>query len=101
MDHDDLEARYYVALGAAFVRGRMPAIAARGAATEPVPTDASVFAAGLAGGLELHKFKRNAELPRVRRVLSMLAALGPTLVVDSGTHWLARPIVPNGLADAP
>jgi hypothetical protein len=24
-----------------------------------------------------------------------------TSVVDSGTHWLARPIVPNGLADAP
>jgi SAM-dependent methyltransferase len=85
MDHDDLEARYYVALGAAFVRGRLPDLGRTDATTEPVPTDASVFAAGLARGLELHKFKRNAELPRVRRVLSMLTALGPATMLDVGS----------------
>lgn len=78
---DELEERYYLALGAAFVRGRAPELArandARG--------DAAVFAAGIERGLKLHKFKRNADLPRVRRVLSMLAGLAPESMLDIGS----------------
>jgi ubiquinone/menaquinone biosynthesis C-methylase UbiE len=76
---DDLEDRYYVALGAAFVRGRWPDLARAGA------SDAAVFAAGLEQGHKLHKFKRNADLPRVRRVLSMLTGLAPESLLDVGS----------------
>jgi precorrin-6B methylase 2 len=79
MDTDDLRDRYYLGLAAAFVRGREPELAA-GAGD-----DASVFRAGLAKGLKLHKFKRNADLPRVRRVLSMLAGLAPASLLDVGS----------------
>jgi ubiquinone/menaquinone biosynthesis C-methylase UbiE len=33
----------------------------------------------------MHKFKRNAELPRVRRVLSLLAGLAPESLLDVGS----------------
>lgn len=76
---DNLEARYYVALGAAFVRGRWPELADAGV------DDAAVFAAGVECGHKLHKFKRNADLPRVRRVLSMLTGLAPSSLLDIGS----------------
>lgn len=82
-DDDALAARYYVALGAAFVRGREPELA-RGAAANG-GDDAALFRAGLAHGLKMHKFKRNADLPRVRRVLSMLAGLAPASLLDVGS----------------
>ena len=79
METDELAERYYLALAAAFVRGREPGIA-------PSPAnDGDVFRAGLARGLKLHKFKRNADLPRVRRVLSMLAGLAPESLLDVGS----------------
>lgn len=78
----DLDDRYYVALGAAFARGRSPDDAIVAAAATD---DASVFRAGLDAGLKMHKFKRNGDLPRVRRVLSMLAGLAPATLLDVGS----------------
>ena len=40
---------------------------------------------GRAQGLKVHKFKRNAELPRVRKVLGILRGLQPDVLVDVGT----------------
>src|SRR4051812_1314395 len=82
---DDLEDRYYVALGAAFVRGRAPEIAAAAASAASAHDDAAVFAAAIDHGLKMHKFKRNADLPRVRRVLSMLTGLAPESLLDVGS----------------
>ena len=76
MDAEDLAARYYLPFAASFVRGRVP---------DAVGDDAAVFAAGQASGLKLHKFKRNADLPRVRKVLSLLAGLGPASLLDVGS----------------
>lgn len=69
--------RYYTELVEAFVRGRLPELArlAGGALVEE----------GRAAGLRLHKFKRNAELPRVRRALGMLRALAPATLLDIGS----------------
>ena len=69
--------RYYTELAAAFVRGKIPALA-RG-------TDDEVIALGLREGLRLHKFKQQAELPRVRRVLGILRGLGPESLLDVGS----------------
>ena len=72
-----MDERYYLELGAAFARGRLGERLAE--------TDADAFEAGRARGLKMHKFKRNAELPRVRRVLSMLSALAPESLLDIGS----------------
>lgn len=77
---DDLLDRYYLALGAAFARGRLGA-----SLPTDVADDEAAFRAGRAAGLKMHKFKRNAELPRVRRVLSMLASLAPSSLLDVGS----------------
>jgi 2-polyprenyl-3-methyl-5-hydroxy-6-metoxy-1,4-benzoquinol methylase len=76
---DDLEERYYVPLGAAFVRGRL------GVTDVDLHDDVTAFRTGSQRGLKMHKFKRNAELPRVRRVLSMLAGLAPASLLDVGS----------------
>lgn len=73
----DLDDRYYVALGAAFARGRLPDLAAR--------DDASAFLEAQSRGLRMHKFKRASELARVRRVLSTLAGLAPESLLDVGS----------------
>jgi ubiquinone/menaquinone biosynthesis C-methylase UbiE len=36
-------------------------------------------------GLRVHKFKRSAELPRVRKVLGVIRSLGPTSLLDIGS----------------
>jgi ubiquinone/menaquinone biosynthesis C-methylase UbiE len=69
--------RYYEGLAAAYVRGRLPASAGR--------PDGEQVALGLAAGLRLHKFKRQAELPRVRRVLGLLRGLAPARLLDVGS----------------
>lgn len=69
--------RYFVALGAAFARGRLPELAGL--------EDAAAFDEGTARGLRMHKFKRSTELPRVRRVLSTLAGLAPSTLLDVGS----------------
>jgi ubiquinone/menaquinone biosynthesis C-methylase UbiE len=92
-DREDLDARYHAPLAAAFVRGRLGAVAG-----EP---DAGAIARGLAGGLRLHKFKSQTTLPRVRRVLGLLRALAPASLLDVGSGrgtflWplLADPALP-------
>lgn len=77
-DDDDLEARYYVGLAAAFVRGKLPEV-------DRSLDDAATMRAGLAQGLRLHKFKRNDDLPRVRRVLGVLKGLAPSTLLDVGS----------------
>jgi len=64
--------RYFGELATAFVRGRL------GNPTASIED-------GLAAGLRLHKFKQNAELPRVRRVLSILRGLTPESLLDVGS----------------
>jgi ubiquinone/menaquinone biosynthesis C-methylase UbiE len=69
--------RYHAPLAAAFVRGRLGAVDGE--------TDAAAIARGLAGGLRLHKFKAQATLPRVRRVLGLLRGLAPATLLDAGS----------------
>jgi ubiquinone/menaquinone biosynthesis C-methylase UbiE len=73
----NLEARYYTALAAAFVRGRL-------ADAPPLP-DVDLVRLGSRAGLRLHKFKRTAGLPRVRRVLGILRGLAPHTLLDVGS----------------
>ncbi|HEY9403667.1 MAG TPA: class I SAM-dependent methyltransferase [Pyrinomonadaceae bacterium] len=70
--------RYFTRLAAAYVRGKL------GRAT-PGLTHEELIAAGLAGGLRLHKFKRSTELPRVRKVLGVLRGLSPVSLLDVGS----------------
>ena len=72
------DGRYFTGLAAAFVRGRL------GAAARGLPPE-ELIPAGLAAGLRLHKFKRNAELPRVRKVLGILRGLAPATLLDVGS----------------
>ncbi len=68
--------RYYEELAAAFVRGRLGVSGG---------SDAELIERGHAAGLKLHKFKRQAELPRVRRVLGALHGLAPQDLLDVGS----------------
>jgi ubiquinone/menaquinone biosynthesis C-methylase UbiE len=68
---------YYTELAAAFVRGRLGEF--------PGLTPEEIIEAGRAAGLRLHKFKRQAELPRVRRVLGVLQSLAPESLLDIGS----------------
>jgi ubiquinone/menaquinone biosynthesis C-methylase UbiE len=70
--------RYFTRLAAAFVRGKLGR-----AARQLSPEE--LIAEGLASGLRLHKFKRNAELPRVRKVLGVLRGLAPASLLDVGS----------------
>lgn len=67
---------HYLGLAAAYCRGRLG---------EGALDDAAAIDAGLVAGLTLHRFKRSAELPRVRRVIGALRALAPASLVDIGT----------------
>ena len=75
--------RYYVTLGAAFARGRLGDVLPASVLAD----DEQAFREGLARGLKMHKFKRLDDrlLARVRRVLSMLAGLAPTNLLDVGS----------------
>ena len=75
--------RYYVALGAAFARGRLGDVLPASVLAD----DEAVFREGLARGLRMHKFKRLDDrlLARIRRVLSMLAGLAPESLLDVGS----------------
>jgi SAM-dependent methyltransferase len=72
------DSRYFVPLAAAFVRGRLGGLVAG-------LEDDAVIARGLSAGLRLHKFKRNSELPRVRRVLGALLGIAPGSLLDVGS----------------
>ena len=67
---------HYLALAAAYARGRLD---------RPELDDAAAIAAGVAAGLRLHRFKRTAGLPRVRRVLGALRGLGVGRLIDVGS----------------
>lgn len=73
---EDLSAQYYLDLACAFVRGRLP--------DAPDLPPAALFAFGEEAGLRLHKFKRSAVLPRVRRVFGFLHQLQPASLLDVG-----------------
>ncbi len=67
---------HYVALAAAYARGVLG---------EPDLDDDAALARGLAAELKLHRFKRTAQLPRVRAVLGALRGLGAHRLVDLGS----------------
>ena len=58
---------------------------ARGALGQLALDDDAAIAAGEAAGLRMHRFKRSAELPRVRAVIGALRGLGATSLVDVGS----------------
>lgn len=68
---------YYRDLAAAYVRGTLPEL--RGSSVSEVLT------VGQARGLRLHRFKRTAELPRVRKVLGVLKGFSPATLLDVGS----------------
>ena len=71
------EDRYFTALAAAFVRGKIGGL--------PALSPEELIRVGLAHGLRLHKFKQQAELPRVRKVLGILQGLAPESLLDIGS----------------
>jgi ubiquinone/menaquinone biosynthesis C-methylase UbiE len=71
------DAYYYLDLAAAFVRGRLP--------DAPDLSPAELIEFGRAQGLRVHKFKRSAELPRVRKVLGILQSIQPQELLDIGS----------------
>jgi ubiquinone/menaquinone biosynthesis C-methylase UbiE len=73
----DLTARFYVELAAAFVRGTL--------ADAPAGDPEVLVRHGLRAGLRLHRFKRTADLPRVRKVLGILQGIAPVSVLDVGS----------------
>jgi SAM-dependent methyltransferase len=73
----DLATRYYTDLAAACVRGTLPG------APDLAPAELVRF--GLRAGLRLHRFKRTAGLPRVRKVLAILRSLAPADLLDVGS----------------
>ena len=68
---------WYLPLAAAYVRGEIP--------DARELTDEEACALGAARGLRLYRFKRNAELPRVRAVLGTLKGLAPATLLDVGS----------------
>jgi 2-polyprenyl-3-methyl-5-hydroxy-6-metoxy-1,4-benzoquinol methylase len=86
--------RHFLKLAAAFVRGRY----AQGHPVElraelhDAPLDdlaevalATIFQAGQAAGLEMHKFKRTMGLARVQRVFGVLRNIAPIDLLDIGS----------------
>jgi len=69
--------RYYVDLAAAWVRGVRPDLAR--------DDDGATCEAAVSAGLRIHRFKHLSHLPRVRRVLGILRAFGPSTLLDVGT----------------
>lgn len=85
---------YYTELAACFCRGRL-------GLPDGLP-DAEALAEGVRAGLRLFKWKRNAELPRVRRVLGALRGFAPENLLDigSGRGTFLWPLL-NELSDLP
>jgi ubiquinone/menaquinone biosynthesis C-methylase UbiE len=78
-DHSstDLARRFYLEPAAGFVRHMMPEAAGE--------SPEALVQAGLRAGLRLHRFKRTADLPRVRKVLGILRGLVPESLLDVGS----------------
>lgn len=75
--NDFNQSRYFTELAVAFVRGRL--------GIEGDFTPEELIELGRAKELRLHKFKRNTELPRVKKVLGILQALSPASLLDIGS----------------
>jgi ubiquinone/menaquinone biosynthesis C-methylase UbiE len=67
---------HYLALAAAYARGALGA---------PTLDDATAIERALVARLELHRFKRTAQLPRVRAVIGALRGFGVQALVDLGS----------------
>lgn len=67
-----MEDPYFTSLATAFIRGRLG-------------DSGATLQDGVAAGLRLHKFKSNADLPRVQRVLGILRGLNPESLLDIGS----------------
>ncbi|HVG19835.1 MAG TPA: class I SAM-dependent methyltransferase [Blastocatellia bacterium] len=70
--------RYFTSLAVAFVRGKVKTL-------PPGLSSEEILEAGVASGLRLHKFKRNTELSRVRKVLGIIQGLRPASLLDIGS----------------
>ncbi|ACY14151.1 class I SAM-dependent methyltransferase [Haliangium ochraceum] len=68
---------YYRHLAVAYARGRCPELAEL--------DDDALLASARAQGVRMHRFKRTAELPRVRRVLGVLKGFAPSTLLDIGS----------------
>lgn len=71
------DGRYFTWLAAAFARGKL--------AVPEGLSDEEAIAFGRTEGLRLHKFKRQTELPRVKKVLGILQGLAPLSLLDIGS----------------
>jgi ubiquinone/menaquinone biosynthesis C-methylase UbiE len=71
------EDRYYSNLAAAFVQGKLGMM--------PQFSVDEIIHTGLDAGLRLHKFKRNAELARVKKALGILRGLAVESLLDVGS----------------
>jgi ubiquinone/menaquinone biosynthesis C-methylase UbiE len=67
---------HHVAFAAAYVRGAL---------AEPALGDGEALARAVAAGIELHRFKRTAQLPRVRAVIGALRGFAVQRLVDLGS----------------
>lgn len=75
--NDANDERYFTRLASAFVRGKRTVPAAL--------SDEEAIAFGRTEGLRLHKFKRQTELSRVKKVLGILQGLAPLSLLDIGS----------------
>ena len=73
----NLAMRFYIEPAAAYVRHTLP--------NAPSVAPEELVQLGLQAGLQLHRFKRTADLPRVRKVLGILRGLGPADLLDIGS----------------
>ena len=74
------DASHYLALAAAYARG---ALAARGVDGALELSDADAIDRGTE--LKLHRFKRTAQLPRVKAVIGSLRSFAPERLIDLGS----------------
>src|SRR4051812_36148428 len=88
-----IEREYYQPLAAAYIRGKLRAIASQEYPEqfEPAPGElsdtaiAQLVRLARTHELRLHRFKRSMELPRVKKILGILQGLQPTSLLDIGT----------------
>ncbi len=73
----DLARRFYLEPASALVRHTLP--------DAPDGAPETLVQLGLRAGLPMHRFKRTADLPRVRKVLGILHGLSPESILDIGS----------------
>lgn len=73
---------HYLPFAVAYLRG---ALELAGDELAGALTDDELLARGQAAGLDLHRFKRTAQLPRVRAVIGALRGFAPARLLDLGS----------------